>query len=444
MLAALSCGEWYRRQGPHECMHACLPTRLGDCSRATILTATSLEQGGCEAATTASNGWIDVQAGPCGPIRFHKFKRWEDASARSSDIPLLTFDGSPSTTFRFVELNDPVMGGRSSGVWRAGSGFGSMQGVVLDVPSLKAPGFIKAAADGSFPPASAAMGGSLVLEVRSSTPEYKGFRLSFAAGTLSPSYACAGGGSIPLSRGCFKAKFSVPKGDGWSSVRIPFTSFSDKWSPATGEQTTTCAQDLEVCPTAKALDGIKRLEFWAEGADGEVHLDVKSVRASPSASLPLAIRFSTLSSSPPSNFMSCAGPIQPTLRFGISGRTQPTVPVAVDDNETLADAVCCDTRVKPYAEPQFLFEAPDIALFSRLEAGVTTFYDSVCGIPLFRAPVNRTLNEFRADTKEHGWPSFRQAEVVRENVQTDLASGFVSSKCGTHLGTYLPDEHGPR
>lgn len=176
----------------------------------------------------------------------------------------------------------------------------------------------------------------------------------------------------------------------------------------------------------------------------QVHLDVKSVRASPSASLPLAIRFSTLSSSPPSNFMSCAGPIQPTLRFGISGRTQPTVPVAVDDNETLADAVCCDTRVKPYAEPQFLFEAPDIALFSRLEAGVTTFYDSVCGIPLFRAPVNRTLNEFRADTKEHGWPSFRQAEVVRENVQTDLASGFVSSKCGTHLGTYLPDEHGPR
>merc|ERR1711959_282113 len=83
-------------------------------------------------------------------------------------------------------------------------------------------------------------------------------------------------------------------------------------------------------------------------------------------------------------------------------------------------------------------------LFSKLGSGVTTFYDSVCGVPLFRAPVNRTLADFKADTQEHGWPSFRGAEVVREHVRTDEKTGFVTSSCGTHLGSYLPDAKGPR
>ena len=77
-------------------------------------------------------------------------------------------------------------------------------------------------------------------------------------------------------------------------------------------------------------------------------------------------------------------------------------------------------------------------------SGVNTFYDSVCGLPLFRAPINRTFAEFQADTQEHGWPSFRPAEVVDENVVTDVKTGYVTSKCGTHLGSYLPDTQGPR
>ena len=28
-------------------------------------------------------------------------------------------------------------------------------------------------------------------------------------------------------------------------------------------------------------------------------------------------------------------------------------------------------------------------------------------------------------------------QVVKENVVTDVKSGYVTSKCGTHLGTYL-------
>ena len=173
------------------------------------------------------------------------------------------------------------MGGKSTGTWDQSAAFGVFDGQVVDVPSLSAPGFIKAAADGTFADASAAASGSLVLRVRSTTPEYAGFRVSFASGTLAPSYACAGGGSIPLSRGCFKAKFSVPAGANFTDIAIPFSSFSDKWSPATGEQTTTCANDADVCPSASKLSSIKRVEVWAEGSLGKVHLEVASITLRP-------------------------------------------------------------------------------------------------------------------------------------------------------------------
>jgi len=41
----------------------------------------------------------------------------------------------------------------------------------------------------------------------------------------------------------------------------------------------------------------------------------------------------------------------------------------------------------------------------------TTYYDSNTGKPLFKAPINRTMNEFVNESKSHGWPSFRDAEV---------------------------------
>merc|ERR1712054_296469 len=134
-----------------------------------------------------------------------------------------------------------------------------------------------AAADGKFPDISEFIDGSLVLSVRSSTPEYKGYRVSFASGATSPSFSCAAGGSLPFSRGCFKQKFSVPAGSDFTEVKIPFNTFSDEWSSATGEQTTTCAQDKDVCPTAEKLRAIKRIEFWGEGVAGKLHLEVQSV-----------------------------------------------------------------------------------------------------------------------------------------------------------------------
>merc|ERR1719149_635174 len=242
-----------------------------------------------------------------------------------ADVPLVSFDGATIPLSKFVQLNDPVMGGRSSGTWSVAAvgKFGKFNGTVLDVPSLSAPGFIKAAADGAFADASSAAAGDLVLMVRSSTPSYTGFQVSFASGTVAPPYACAGGGAIPFSRGCFKAPFIVPAGDAFTAVRVPFHAFSDKWSPSTGKQTSTCADDADVCPTAEKLSAIKRLEVWAEGADGAVHLEVLSISAAappaayhPSISAaPPAAAAAAASHRPPAPYGSCSAAVQPDLRY---------------------------------------------------------------------------------------------------------------------------------
>jgi len=73
----------------------------------------------------------------------------------------------------------------------------------------------------------------------------------------------------------------------------------------------------------------------------------------------------------------------------------------------------------------------------------TTYYDSVTGKPLFRAPIGRSMDEFLAESNVHGWPSFRDQEVVWENTRV-LRDGETVSASGTHLGHNLPDRAGNR
>ncbi|KAK3239268.1 hypothetical protein CYMTET_50802 [Cymbomonas tetramitiformis] len=72
-----------------------------------------------------------------------------------------------------------------------------------------------------------------------------------------------------------------------------------------------------------------------------------------------------------------------------------------------------------------------------------TFYDSVTGKPLFQAPVGRSWADFVAESRSHGWPSFRDEEVIWENVRC-LPDGEAVSITGTHLGHNLPDGSGNR
>jgi len=72
-----------------------------------------------------------------------------------------------------------------------------------------------------------------------------------------------------------------------------------------------------------------------------------------------------------------------------------------------------------------------------------TYYDSVSGKPLFRGPVGRDSKTFLQESYVHGWPSFRDQEVVWENVRA-LKNGEMISVDGTHLGHNLPDGKGNR
>ena len=75
--------------------------------------------------------------------------------------------------------------------------------------------------------------------------------------------------------------------------------------------------------------------------------------------------------------------------------------------------------------------------------GEITYYDSATNKPLFVAPRGRTLEAFLAESVQHGWPSFRDEEVLWENVRV-LSDGETVSVDGTHLGHLIPDASGPR
>ena len=68
----------------------------------------------------------------------------------------------------------------------------------------------------------------------------------------------------------------------------------------------------------------------------------------------------------------------------------------------------------------------------------TTFYDAQCGLPLFEAPIGRTFFDWEDESTNHGWPSFREAELIADNVVIH-SGGEMASTCGTHLGHNLPD-----
>lgn len=199
----------------------------------------------------------------------------------ASAIDLVTFLDDAA---KFEALIDPVMGGESVATATIVDGHGVLDGEVKIVPKLGAAGFITGQSDIDVD-ASAAFGGDLVMKVRSSTPDYTGFKVSFAASAMSPTISCASGGSFFLGRGCFKSPFTVPAGDDFTEIRIPLSEFTDKWDAATGELTTLCKDDPSVCPSADKLKKVQRVAIWGEGKEGAVHIEIDSVAIEPAAQL---------------------------------------------------------------------------------------------------------------------------------------------------------------
>ncbi|CAD7974861.1 unnamed protein product [Amoebophrya sp. A25] len=117
-------------------------------------------------------------------------------------------------------------------------------------------------------------------------------------------------------------------------------------------------------------------------------------------------------------------------------------------DKALANQICCNNR--HYAEHATYWEGVQSFVASANAKRGTNqkidFYDPIDGSLLFRAPVGRTMEDFLAESKAHGWPSFRDAEVVNAKVRVleQNKGEVVTSTTGLHLGHNLPDSSGNR
>jgi peptide methionine sulfoxide reductase MsrB len=158
-------------------------------------------------------------------------------------------------------------------------------------------------------------------------------------------------------------------------------------------------------------------------SDGGLSKGCVGAPAAPGSRLPLSGDESIMS---PKKHGTTATPVQANLRWGIA--------------DVLASRICSYNR--HYAEPSGSWVATSF-LREADRAGTTTFFDSVTGRPLFMAPRGRSFEEWERESRAHGWPSFRDEEVVWDDVRV-LPDGEAVSVGGTHLGHNLPDKKGNR
>mmetsp|Transcript_32976 Transcript_32976/g.38382 ORF Transcript_32976/g.38382 Transcript_32976/m.38382 type:complete len:216 (+) Transcript_32976:59-706(+) len=115
-----------------------------------------------------------------------------------------------------------------------------------------------------------------------------------------------------------------------------------------------------------------------------------------------------------------------------------------DCDEKVADNICNFNR--HYAEFRGYWKSTNFieeAKKEYAEKGEIKFYDSNTGKLLFVAPKGRSFEDFMKESLSHGWPSFRDEEVVWDDVRC-LKNGEAVSLAGTHLGHNLPDFSGNR
>ncbi len=123
-----------------------------------------------------------------------------------------------------------------------------------------------------------------------------------------------------------------------------------------------------------------------------------------------------------------AYPVQEKLCFGV--------------DRALADKICNFNR--HYAEHSGYWQSCP-RFRAAVEAGPVEFFDPNDGQRLFFLPGSgkRSAKDFLAESKSHGWPSFRDDEVDWDRVRV-LKDGEVVSLAGSHLGHNIPDRTGNR
>merc|ERR1712232_884940 len=161
-------------------------------------------------------------------------------------------------------------------------------GTCAIVGFLKAPGFAKIVGSAKFHDITGY--DNIALRVKSSTPDYQGFKVAFAAPGI-PKTSIYGGSS-------YKAGFTL-SGSDWQVVEVPFTQFSYDWSGYTGRCDTKdpagfaskgvqhyCCDKSglepskpEVCVDSKYLSTIDSVEVWAEGVKGDFSIEIDWIGA---------------------------------------------------------------------------------------------------------------------------------------------------------------------
>jgi len=188
------------------------------------------------------------------------------ALATHGDIPLVDFKGTdPATTHTWIPNNDPVMGGQSYSAVKVDNAVLNFTGKCAIVPSLQAPGFITAINSDKTDWVDVSSCEGLTITSKSYI-DYTGFRISFG-------HAHPVGGKF-FAYG-YKANWQPSSSMG--AVSIPFTNFTDFWDDATGEPIHTCSEHESYCPDEATLKNMKTMSIWAEGVEGDVHLEVDSI-----------------------------------------------------------------------------------------------------------------------------------------------------------------------
>jgi len=206
---------------------------------------------------------------------------------------LIVLEDFTNPRHKWKEMNDPVMGGKSTGTFAVDPDqeVGIFHGSVEIVSFLNAPGFIKAETEASsWPDVSTCEG--LQLVVQSSTPAYRGFRVSF--GHKRPP------GAFPYTYGfktdmALRASGAGTDGDGdrdtdggadeheheheFQQIKLPFDAFTDMWDAGTGDAVVTCHDNKEYCPDEATLKDLYSIGVWGEGVEGTVDLKIRSISA---------------------------------------------------------------------------------------------------------------------------------------------------------------------
>lgn len=178
--------------------------------------------------------------------------------------------------------------------------------------------------------------------------------------------------------------------------------------------------------------GSSRRSFLTTGVAAALSIATGTIPASPAVASPSmggTIVYGDESIMSPKAHGTSERPVQDDLMYGVSNK--------------MADRICNFNR--HFAEMGGYFQSTnweDVVLQAKGEP--IPFYDSVTGKPLFVAPIGRSAEDFIRESEMHGWPSFRDQEVVWDTVRVLRNSGETVSADGTHLGHNLPDREGNR